>query len=411
MRTFEENVDKYAELAVKVGVNIQQGQTLIINADISSALFVRKIVRKAYEAGARLVQVDWTDEHVTRTRFDYAPDESFTYFPEWRADMLEKAYQEGAAALSVVSMNPDLLKGVDPSKISSLGRVAGEATKRYMKYTRGFKISWSIVAVPSEAWAAKVFPGTDSKDEQIEKLWNAIFDATRISLEDPIQAWNDHIQSLMSKVNLLNELELDTLHYSAPGTDLTIELAKKHIWVGAESINDKGNSFIANIPTEEVFTTPLKTGVNGTVRGTKPFNYGGNVIDHFSFTFEDGRIVDFDAEEGYEALKRMLETDEGSLYLGEVALVPHCSPISNSGITFYNTLFDENASHHLAIGNSYTFTIENGYEMTEQELADNGVNNSANHVDFMIGSSEMNIDGKKKDGRVIPLFRNGEWVI
>ncbi|KAA0545435.1 aminopeptidase [Bacillus sp. BGMRC 2118] len=410
MRSFEENLEKYAELAVKVGVNVQPGQPLFVNADISSAPFVRKVVRKAYEAGAKYVQVEWSDEVVTRTRYDHAPDESFEYFPKWRADMIEQAYKEGAAALHIVSMNPELLKGVDPNKISRLARVAGEASKEYMKYPRGFKISWSIVAVPSVAWAEKVFPEAGSSDEQVEKLWSAIFDATRITEENPIEAWINHNQNLNNKVDYLNNENFQYLHYTAPGTDLTIELAEKHLWVGAESIDDSGSSFVANMPTEEVFTTPLKTGVNGTVSSTKPLSYAGNIINNFSLTFKEGRIVDFQAEEGYEALQKLVETDEGSHYLGEVALVPHNSPISNTNILFYNTLFDENASNHLAIGSSYTFTIKDGNDMTEQDLIDNGINQSVTHVDFMIGSGEMDIDGIKKDGTVVPLFRKGNWA-
>lgn len=410
MRTFEENLEKYAELAVKVGVNVQPGQPLFVNADISSAPFVRKVVKKAYEAGAKLVQVEWSDEVVTRTRYDHAPDESFEYFPKWRADMFEQAYKEGAASLHIVSMNPELLKGVDPGKISRFTKVAGEASKEYMKYPRGFKISWSIVAVPSVAWASKVFPEASSSEEQVEKLWNAIFDATRITQDNPIEAWINHNKNLNNKVDYLNNENFQYLHYTAPGTDLTIELAEKHLWVGAESIDDSGSSFVANMPTEEVFTTPLKNGVNGTVRSTKPLSYAGNIINNFSLTFKDGRIVDFQAEEGYEALQKLVETDEGSHFLGEVALVPHDSPISNTNILFYNTLFDENASNHLAIGSSYTFTVKGGNDMSEQELIDNGINQSVTHVDFMIGCAEMDIDGIKKDGTVVPLFRKGNWA-
>lgn len=409
MSNLDTTMEKYAELAVKVGVNIQKGQTLIVNADIATAPFVRLVTKKAYEAGAKLVQIEWTDEQVTRIRYDKAPDESFEYFPKWRAEMLENAYEEGAAMLAITSVNPDLLKGVDASKIANLQKAAGEASKGYRKMVMADKISWSIVAVPSIGWSAKVFPDL-SEQEQEEKLWEAIFHATRANLEDPVQAWMDHKEKLSEKVEFLNNNKFKSLHYKAEGTDLEIELAEKHVWIGPESNNENGVAFIANMPTEEVFTTPLKTGVNGTVKSSKPLSYGGNMIDNFSITFENGKIVSFEAEEGYETLQKLIETDEGSHYLGEVALVPHDSPISNTNLIFYNTLFDENASHHLAIGNAYSFALEGGKQMSEEELEAAGANSSITHVDFMIGSSDMDIDGITKEGERVPLFRQGNWA-
>ncbi len=409
MSNLDTTMEKYAELAVKVGVNIQKGQTLIVNADIATAPFVRLVTKKAYEAGAKLVQIEWTDEEVTRIRYDKAPNESFEYFPKWRAEMLENAYEEGAAMLAITSVNPDLLKGVDASKIANLQKAAGEASKGYRKMVMADKISWSIVAVPSIGWSAKVFPDL-SEQEQEEKLWEAIFHATRANLEDPVQAWMDHKEKLSEKVEFLNNNKFKSLHYKAEGTDLEIELAEKHVWIGPESINENGVAFIANMPTEEVFTTPLKTGVNGTVKSSKPLSYGGNMIDNFSITFENGKIVSFEAEEGYETLQKLIETDEGSRYLGEVALVPHDSPISNTNLIFYNTLFDENASHHLAIGNAYSFALEGGKQMSEEELEAAGANSSITHVDFMIGSSDMDIDGITKEGERVPLFRQGNWA-
>ncbi|WP_404450313.1 aminopeptidase [Sutcliffiella horikoshii] len=409
MSNLDTTMEKYAELAVKVGVNVQNGQTLIVNADIATAPFVRLVTKKAYEAGAKLVQIEWTDEQVTRIRYDLAPDESFEYFPSWRAEMLEKAYEEGAAMLAITSVNPDLLKGVDATKIANLQKAAGEATKGYRKMVMADKISWSIVAVPSKGWSAKVFPDL-KEEEQEEKLWQAIFHATRANLEDPVQAWMDHKEKLSEKVDFLNNKKFKSLHYKAEGTDLTIDLAEKHVWIGPESINENGVAFIANMPTEEVFTTPMKTGVNGTVRSSKPLNYGGNMIDNFSITFENGKIVSFEAEEGFETLQKLIETDEGSHFLGEVALVPHDSPISNTNLIFYNTLFDENASHHLAIGNAYSFALEGGKQMSEEELEAAGANSSITHVDFMIGSSDMDIDGITFDGERVPLFRQGNWA-
>jgi aminopeptidase len=409
MTTFEQKLDRYATLAVKVGVNIQPGQTLVLNAPISAAEFVRKIARTAYESGAKNVHIEWHDDELTRIKYDLAPDEAFKEYPLWKAKGFEEMAENGAAFLSIIASNPDLLKGVDPERISTANKVAGQAMSKYRSYAMSDKVSWSVIAVPSPAWAAKVFPDL-AEQEQMEALWNAIFQATRADLKDPVKAWQEHNTTLNEKVDWLNKKKFRSLHYKAPGTDLTIELPKKHLWVGGGSENEKGNPFVANMPTEEVFTAPLKEGVNGVVRSTKPLSYGGNLIENFSLTFEKGRIVDVSAEAGAEVLKRLIETDEGSHYLGEVALVPHQSPISNTNLIFYNTLFDENASNHVAIGNSYAFCLEGGKNMSKEELAQHGMNESITHVDFMIGSAEMNIDGETADGKIEPVFRKGNWA-
>lgn len=409
MTSFQSNLEKYAELAVKVGVNIQKGQTLVINASLDAAEFVRLVVRKAYETGAKHVQVDWADDEVTRARFELAPMEAFSEFPEWRAKGLEALAEGGAAFMSIVSSSPDLLKGIDSKRIAANSKAAGTALSTYRNYIQADKVSWSVIAVPSEKWAAKVFP--DAGDQAVDLLWDAIFKATRTDLEDPVSAWKEHDRSLNSKVEFLNGKKYKKLHYRAEGTDLTIELPKKHLWIGAGSTNEQGHDFMANMPTEEVFTVPAKEGVNGTVASTKPLSYGGNLIDNFSITFEKGRITEVKAAEGEEILKELVATDEGSHYLGEVALVPHDSPISMSNVLFYNTLFDENASNHLAIGNAYAFCIEGGKKMSREELEKNGVNSSITHVDFMIGSEEMDIDGILEDGTSEPIFRKGTWSI
>lgn len=409
MSDFQQNLEKYAELAVKVGVNIQKGQTLVVNTSLDSADFVRLVVKKAYEAGAHNVVVNWSDDAVSRTKYELAPDEAFHEYPSWRAKEIEELAENGAAFMSVVSSSPDLLKGVNPERISNFQKAAGKALHTYRKYIQSDKVSWTVVAAPSQSWAEKVFPGEPS-EVSVQKLWDAIFKATRADLENPVEAWKKHDETLHEKVNYLNEKRYKKLHYRAPGTDLTIELPEKHLWCGAGSINEQGYEFMANMPTEEVFTVPHKTGVNGTVSSTKPLSYGGNLIDNFTVTFENGRIVDVKAEEGEEILKRLVETDEGSHYLGEVALVPHNSPISQSNILFYNTLFDENASNHLAIGSAYAFCIEGGKKMSSEELAANGLNESITHVDFMIGSAEMDIDGITEDGKIEPVFRKGDWA-
>jgi aminopeptidase len=381
MNNFTESLKKYAEITVKIGLNIQQGQTLLIAAPLVSASYVRKVAEEAYKAGAKNVHVEWSDEELTRIKFERAPEEAFTEFPVWKAKGYEEMAKEGCAYLAIVASNPDLLKGIDPNRISMANKTNAEHMKEFRRMTQSSEISWCVVSVPTKEWAAKVFP-TLPEEEQVTKLWDYIFTDKRYK----------------------------KLHYKAPGTDLSIELPEKHVWVGGGGQNTKGVNFTPNMPTEEVFTTPLKDGVNGTVASTMPLNYGGNVINRFTLTFEKGRIINFTAEEGYETLKRLIETDEGSHYLGEVALVPHSSPISQLNTIFYNTLFDENASNHLAIGSAYPICLKGGASMSAEELATNGSNSSLVHVDFMIGSGEMDIDAETADGVIEPLFRNGNWV-
>lgn len=409
MSDFQEKLQKYAELAVKVGANVQPGQNLIVVATVDSVELVRLIVKQAYEAGARFVKVNWSDDTVTRLRYEHAADESFLDDPKWYAGEMLEYVEGGAAVLHVISSDPDLLTGIDPQRITNHQKTYGKAMSKYRELQMSDKFSWSIVAVPSKTWAAKVFPDLPEA-EQVNALWEAIFRTVRIDQPDPIGAWRDHIANLNEKSEYLNSKKYKKLHYLAPGTDLTIELPEGHIWVAAESINAQGNTFLANLPTEEVFTAPLKTGVNGTVSSTKPLSYNGNIIDKFKLTFENGRIIDFSAEVGESTLKQLVELDEGSHYLGEVALVPHGSPISQSGILFYNTLFDENASNHLAIGNAYAFNLEGGKSMTREELNKYGLNASFAHEDFMVGSAEMDIFGVTGDGKEEQIFKKGNWA-
>lgn len=409
MSDFQTNLEKYAELAVKVGVNLQKGQTLVINTTLDSQELVQLVVKRAYENGAANVIVNWNDDIVSKLKYDLAPDEAFHEYPKWRAKELEELAENGAAFMSIVSSSPDLLKGVNPERIANFQKATGLALKEYRKYILTDKVSWTVIAAASDDWAAIVFPEEPS-ETRVQKLWDAIFKATRVDNDNPVEAWKAHDANLHEKVGYLNNKRYKKLHYKAPGTDLTIELNDKHLWVGAGSMNVRGNEFMANMPTEEVFTVPLKNGVNGVVASTKPLSYGGNIIDRFSITFENGRIVEYKAEEGEEILKRLIETDEGSHYLGEVALVPYHSPISQSNILFYNTLFDENASNHLAIGSAYSFCIDGGKNMSQEQLAENGLNESITHVDFMIGSNEMDIDGITADGKIEPIFRNGNWA-
>lgn len=409
MTDFQQNLSKYADLIVNIGVKIQKGQTLVINAAIDAAELVRLIAKKAYEAGAYTVKVNWNDDTIARLRYDMAPDEAFLEEPKWYAGEMIELAEQGFAVISVVSQDPDLLKGVSGEKIANHQRTYGKALAKYRQYMQADKFSWCVVAAPSQAWAAKVFPDAPAS-EQVDRLWEAIFTAVRVNEADPVAAWEKHIATLNQKSEYLNAKKYKKLHYIAPGTDLTIELPEGHLWVAADSVNENGVSFVANLPTEEVFTAPLATGVNGKVSSTKPLSYAGNIIDHFTLTFENGRIVGVQAEQGEETLKHLVEMDEGAHYLGEVALVPHYSPISESGILYFNTLFDENASNHLAIGSAYAFNLEGGKGLSQDELKERGLNTSITHVDFMIGSAEMDITGITADGKEEPIFKKGNWA-
>ena len=339
-----------------------------------------------------------------------AAEDVFSYFPQWEADKRKQFSDNNGAFISIVSSSPDNLAGIDSNRIAAFQKASGTGLMEFRRAMQADKFSWTVVAAAGEEWAQKVFPQAASGQEAIDLLWKAIFAAVRLDAADPVQAWKEHNDTLHAKAIALNNYHFQKLHYRAPGTDLTIELSDKHLWVSAGSENEQGHTFMANMPTEEVFTVPLRNGTNGYVSSTKPLSYGGNVIDKFKITFENGRIVKYEAEQGTEILAKLVEIDEGSHYLGEVALVPHRSPISQSGVLFFNTLFDENASNHLAIGSGYAFNIDGGKAMTQEELAANGVNASITHNDFMIGSGEMDIDGIQQDGTVIPVFRNGEWA-
>ena len=317
--------------------------------------------------------------------------------------------ENGAAFMSFLVPTLDLLKDVDPERISSYQKVVGKALEKFREYTMSDKVSWTVVSVPSEKWAKRVFPEL-SAEEAVEKLWDKIFFLTRADKEDPVEAWKQHQRNLSEKVDYMNKKSYKKLQYHGPGTDLTIELPEGHLWVGGGGKNQKGDDFMANIPTEEIFTLPVRTGVNGTVAATKPLNYNGNMIEDFSFKFKDGKIVEFTATGGYETLKKLIEIDEGSHFLGEVALVPHNSPVSASGLIFFNALYDENASCHLAIGQAYPCFKDNE-PLTPEDLEKRGMNKSIAHVDFMVGSDELDVDGITENGVIEPLLRNGLWVI
>lgn len=409
MGNFEENLEKYAQLLVKTGINIQKGQTLVINAPIHGAYFVREIAEKAYKAGAKNVHVEYSDEKLSLIKYMNAPDEAFKDYPIWKADGFAQMAREDYAFLSLSSSNPDLFKDVDSAKIAAANKANGEAMAVFRKYISNSTISWCVAAMPSQEWSQKVFPEA-TPEEAMEKLWNNIFEATRVDQKDPVEAWNNHLKELNTKMDFLNNNPIKTLHYKAKGTDLVVELPNKHIWMGGGEDNAKGVYFIANMPTEEIFTMPLKTGVNGYVSSTKPLSYGGNLIEDFILTFKDGKIVDLSAKQGYDTLEKLIATDEGSHYLGEVALVPHDSPVSNTEIIFFNTLFDENASCHFAIGSAYPTNVEGGADMDQDALDAHGVNTSLTHVDFMVGSEGLDIEATMVDGTKKMIFKKGNWA-
>ena len=410
LENFNENLKKYARLIAETGVNVQDNHTVVLQISVDQAPLARLITEEAYRLGAAEVIVQWSDETIQREFLAHAATDRIENVPQYKIDQTDDWIAKGASRISVVSSNPDALAGVDAQRVAAFQAANGKALVNLRKATQANKVSWTVVAAASEGWAAKVFPELATSEEQVDALWNEIFKTTRIYEENPVIAWDIHDKKLQEKAAELDEQQFTALHYTAPGTDLTIGLPKNHLWEGAGSYNARGEEFIANMPTEEVFTAPDSRRVDGYVSSTKPLSYAGTIISGMKFTFKDGKVVDFSAEQGEEALKNLLAIDEGAKHLGEVALVPDPSPISQSGLIFYNTLFDENASNHLAFGSAYAFNLQGGTEMSEEELAEAGLNRSQTHVDFMVGSDKMNIDGIKEDGTIVPVFRNGDWA-
>ncbi|WP_427339419.1 aminopeptidase [Caloranaerobacter sp. DY30410] len=403
-------LEKYARLVVKTGLNIQKGQILVITSPIECDSFARMVAKVAYQEGAKDVVINWVDELFSKIRYMHAPEEVFEEFPQWKKEFYMYYMKQGAAFLRISASDPELMKDVNPERIAKEHKASSASLKEYRESLMSNKNVWCIVSVPTKAWAKKVFPEL-SEDDAVEKLWDAILKAVRVDTEDPIASWEEHKNNLKKSLEFLNSNKFKFLHFkNSLGTDLKIELPENHIWLGGSDYTPEGVEFIANMPTEEVFTLPKKTGVNGTVVSSKPLNYNGNLIENFTLTFKDGKIIDFKAEKGYESLKQLIETDEGSCYLGEVALVPYDSPISKSNILFYNTLFDENASCHLAIGKAYPVCIKNGENMSKEELEKLGVNDSLVHEDFMIGTEDLEIIGITVEGKEISVFKNGNFT-
>ena len=403
-------IEKYAELLVRIGINIQKDQTLVIASPIECAEFARIVTVKAYEAGAREVVMRWLDEKSTKIRYQMASNEIFDEFPNWAKEYFNGYADIDAAFLSISASDPELMKDVDPKKMSRANKASSVALEHYRSRMMSNKNVWCVASIPTDAWAKKVFPGVSTK-EAIDQLWDAIFKAVRVDTPDPVQSWKDHQSHLNNKLKFLNETAFKAVRYkNSIGTDVLVELPKNHVWFGGGDEAPQGHVFVANMPTEEVFTMPQHDGVNGKIVSSMPLNYNGNLIENFSFTFKDGLVVDFDAEKGREVLEELLGTDDGAKRLGEVALVPFDSPISNQNILFYNTLFDENASCHFALGKAYPICVKGGDEMSKEELKAAGANDSLTHVDFMVGTEDLEIIGIKKDNTEVPIFLNGNFA-
>jgi aminopeptidase len=407
-----EKLRKYAQLAVCTGVNVQKGQTLVIQTTTDCNAFARLCVEEAYKAGAGYVYVRWNDDPISKINYTFADVERLEKIPTWIVDQYQSFMDEGACALSIYAPTPGLLAEIDPMKIQRVSIASQKALKSYREYMMGNKAQWSLVSVPTVAWAKKVFPSL-SDEEAVEKLWDAIFAAVRVDEEnDAVADWAAHNARLAGYNKKLNDFNFKSLYFKNDlGTDLVVELVEHHHWAGGAELGQNGVVFNPNIPTEEAFTMPKKTGVNGTVVSTKPLNYQGRLVENFKLTFKDGAVVDFSAEKEEAALKNLLNVDEGSKYLGEVALISHNSPISNSGVLFLNTLFDENASCHLALGRAYPMNVKGGNDMNEEELLAAGANMSMEHVDFMFGSADMRIVGTRFNGSEVVVFDQGNFVI
>ena len=408
----EQLLDKYARLVVRVGVNLQQNQQLIINAPITCAGFARRLAREGYDAGAHDVMICWNDEQFAKLRYQMASKVVFTEYPEWRRRLYMDYAEQGAAFISIFAEDPEIFCDVEPERLKLSQQAAGAALMEYRERMMKNQNAWCVVSIPTDSWSGRVFPGMDAEAAST-RLWQRIFQAVRVDVvSDPVENWQKHTAFLQKAADFLNEQKFVSLHYTnALGTDLTVGLPAGHIWAGGAEYTENGVRFVANMPTEEVYTLPQRDGVQGVAVATRPLNYNGNLIENFRLTFQDGRVVGFEAEKGQELLQQLLSTDEGASYLGEVALVPYDSPISQSGVLFFNTLFDENAACHLALGKAYPTCLEGGTQMQSIELLQHGANDSLIHEDFMIGSQDLAVTGRTHSGEEIPVFRNGNFVI
>jgi aminopeptidase len=402
-------LDRLAEVAVRVGLGLQPGQELVMTASIDALPLARRITEHAYRAGASLVTTLYGDDEAALMRYRFAPSESFDRAAKWLYDGMAAAFKSGAARLAITGADPLLLSKEDPEKVGRANVALSKAYRPALELITRHAINWTIVASATPSWAAAMFPD-DPPDVAVGKLWNAIFETSRIDADDPVSAWKAHDAELQRRAAYLNEKRYTALHYRGPGIDFRLGLADDHLWLGGGTTAGNGIYCIPNMPTEEVFTTPHKDRAEGTVTATKPLSYQGTMIEGIQVRFAGGRIVEARATKGQEVLRKLIDTDEGARRLGEVALVPHSSPIAHSGLLFFNTLFDENAASHIALGQAYSSCLRDGDKLTPEQLAARGANDSLIHVDWMIGSSKLDIDGMTASGTVEPLMRQGEWV-
>ncbi len=404
------NLEAYAQLIVHEGVNIKAGQPLFITSNVENYEFVRLVTAVAYTAGAREVFVRWVDDVISRLTFLRGADDLFTSFPDWQKDLFAHYDNSNACYLAILSNNPEALKGVDANRLQQASISRNKGLKSHSDLVMANKRAWCVTAVPGKEWACKVFPNV-TEAEAMEKLWDAILLSSHAHEGNAVAAWQTHVTTLAKRADILNNYQFTQLHYkNSLGTDLVIGLPQHHIWTGGVDHTPEKHPFSANIPTEEIFTAPHRLGVNGRCVASMPLVYQGDLIEGFEMTFKDGKVVSYRADKNEHLLKNLLDTDEGARYLGEVALVPHNSPISNQGILFYNTLFDENASCHLAVGEAYPTCVENGVEFTLEQRLAAGLNDSLTHVDFMIGTSDLSIVGTTPDGTTVDVFCNGNFA-
>ena len=407
--TQDQKLDLLAQVAIRVGLGLRQGQELLMTASLDALPLARRITGQAYRAGASLVTTLYSDDEAALMRYRLAPDASFDYAAKWLYDGMGAAFKSGAARLAITGGNPTLLSNEDPEKVGRANRAVSQAYRPALELITRHEINWTIVASATPAWAASMFPD-DATDVALAKLWEAIFQTTRINTDDPIAAWKTHDAGLHKRAALLNDKRYAALQYRGPGTDFRLGLADDHLWLGGGTTAGNGLYCIPNMPTEEVFTTPHKDRADGTVTATKPLSHQGTMIEGIQVRFEAGRIVEARATRGQEVLQKLIDTDDGARRLGEVALVPHSSPIAASGMLFLNTLFDENAASHIALGQAYTSCLRDGDKLTPEQLAAKGANDSLIHVDWMIGSGSLDIDGITASGQAEPLMRQGEWA-